>query len=76
MTNDVMMTIWQMLRSLGWALVAAISFSISMALAIKVFSRLSGEINEWDEIRKGNLGVSLIFVAMILAIGLVLHKVI
>ena len=31
---------------------------------------------EWEEIKKGNLGVALIFVAMIFSVGLVLYKVI
>jgi len=76
MTSDLTMTAFQMLRSLAWALVAAISFSFAMGLAIKVFDWLSTDIDEWEEIKKGNLGVALIFVAMILAVGLVLYKVI
>jgi uncharacterized membrane protein YjfL (UPF0719 family) len=72
------MTLWffQAVRSLGWALVAAISFAIAMGLSIKVFTWMSGDIDEWEEIKKGNLGVALIFVAMILAVGIVLYKVI
>jgi uncharacterized membrane protein YjfL (UPF0719 family) len=76
MGNEITNMFFQMGRSLLWALVAAISFAFSMGLAIKVFDALSKEINEWEEIKKGNLGVALIFVAMILAIGLVLYKVI
>ncbi len=76
MTSDLTMTAFQMLRSLAWAIVAAISFAFAMGLAIKVFDWLSTDINEWEEIKKGNLGVALIFVAMILAVGLVLYKVI
>ena len=72
MTSDLTMTAFQMLRSLAWALVAAISFSFAMGLAIKVFDWLSKDIDEWEEIKKGNLGVALIF----LAVGLVLYKVI
>ena len=76
MTHELTMTLWQMARSLLWALTAAISFAISMGLAIKVFDWLSGDIEEWEEIKKGNIGVALIFVAMILSIGLILYKVI
>jgi uncharacterized membrane protein YjfL (UPF0719 family) len=76
MGNELTLTLFQMGRSLAWALVAAISFSFAMGLAIKVFAWMSGDIDEWQEIRKGNLGVALIFVAMILAVGLVLYKVI
>jgi uncharacterized membrane protein YjfL (UPF0719 family) len=74
--SDLTMTAFQMLRSLAWAIVAAISFAFAMGLAIKVFDWLSKDIDEWAEIKKGNLGVALIFVAMILAVGLVLYKVI
>ena len=76
MQSELAVTLGQMVRSLGWALVAAVSFAFAMGLAIKVFDWLSSEINEWEEIRKGNLGVALIFVAMILSVGLVLYKVI
>ncbi|MEK6606690.1 MAG: DUF350 domain-containing protein [Myxococcota bacterium] len=76
MSNELTMTLTQMVRSLGWALVAAVSFALAMGLAIKVFTALSGDIDEWEEIKKGNIGVALIFVAMILSVGLVLYKVI
>ena len=76
MSSEVTVTLWQMVRSFGWAIVAAVSFAFAMALAIKVFDFMSGDIDEWEEIKKGNLGVALIFVAMILSVGLVLFKVI
>jgi uncharacterized membrane protein YjfL (UPF0719 family) len=76
MSNEFTLTLFQMGRSLLWAVVAAISFAFAMGLAIKVFDWMSKDINEWEEIRKGNLGVALIFVAMILSVGLVLYKVI
>ena len=72
--NDMSVTLWQMARSFGWAIVAAVSFAFAMALAIKVFDFMSRDIDEWEEIKKGNLGVALIFVAMILSVGLVLYK--
>lgn len=76
MKDEMSLTLWQMGRSLGWALVAAVSFAFAMGLSIKVFTFLSSDIDEWDEIKKGNLGVALIFVAMILSVGIVLYKVI
>jgi uncharacterized membrane protein YjfL (UPF0719 family) len=77
MTSDeIVLTLWQFARSFGWAMVAAISFAFAMGLAIKVFDMLSRDIDEWEEIKKGNWGVAMIFTAMILSVGLVLHKVI
>lgn len=76
MKDELMLTLWQFARSFGWAIVAAISFAFAMGLAIKVFDMLSGQIDEWEEIKKGNWGVAMIFTAMILSVGLVLYKVI
>jgi hypothetical protein len=76
MGNELTMALFQMGRSLAWAVVAAVSFAFAMGLSIKVFDWMSKDIDEWAEIKKGNIGVSLIFVAMILSVGLVLYKVI
>lgn len=76
MQSELTVTLIQMVRSFGWAIVAAVSFAFAMALAIKVFDFMSRDIDEWAEIKKGNLGVALIFVAMILSVGMVLYKVI
>jgi len=76
MKDELVLTLWQFARSFGWAIVAAISFALAMGLAIKVFDLLSGKIDEWEEIKKGNWGVAMIFTAMILSVGLVLYKVI
>ncbi len=74
--NEVTLTLFQMGRSFAWALTAAISFAIAMGLSIKVFDWMTKDINEWEEIKKGNIGVALIFVAMILSVAAVLYKVI
>ncbi|MCK9244276.1 MAG: DUF350 domain-containing protein [Candidatus Marinimicrobia bacterium] len=69
-------TLMMYLRGIGWAIVAAIGFSFGVGLAIKVFDLLSRDIDEWEEIKKGNIGVALIIVALILMVGLLVHKVI
>ena len=52
-------------RAIGWSVAAAIGFSFGVGLALKVFDWLSTDINEWEEIKKGNMGVAYIFVALI-----------
>ena len=51
-------------RSLLWAITAAIGFGLGVGISLKVFDWLSTDIDEWEEIKKGNMGVSLIFVAL------------
>ncbi len=69
-------TIAMYLKGIGWAIVASLGFSFGVGLAIKVFDWLSTDINEWEEIKKGNMGVALILVALIVMVGLLVHKVI
>jgi uncharacterized membrane protein YjfL (UPF0719 family) len=63
-------------RAVGWSVTAAIGFSFGVGLALKVFDWLSNDINEWEEIKKGNMGVAYIFVSLIVMVGLLVHKVI
>ena len=63
-------------RSLLWAITAAIGFGLGVGIALKVFDWLSSDIDEWEEIKKGNMGVSLIFVSLIVMVGLIVYKVI
>jgi|TARA_B100001964_G_C13696413_1_gene364097 uncharacterized membrane protein YjfL (UPF0719 family) len=63
-------------RSLLWAITAAVGFGLGVGISLKVFDWLSTDIDEWEEIKKGNMGVSLIFVALIVMVGLIVYKVI
>ena len=63
-------------RSLLWAITAADGFGLGVGIYLKVFDWLSTDIDEWEEIKKGNMGVSLIFVSLIVMVGLIVYKVI
>ncbi|HIA78942.1 MAG TPA: DUF350 domain-containing protein [Candidatus Marinimicrobia bacterium] len=64
------------LRAVGWSIAAAVGFAFGVGIALKVFDWLSTDIEEWEEIKKGNMGVSLIFISLIVMVGLLVHKVI
>ena len=64
------------LRAIGWALTASIGFSLGVAIAIFIFNKLSRDIDEWQEIKNGNIGVALIEVALIVMIGIIVYRVI
>ena len=70
-------SIWERYaEGLGWAVVASLGFSVGVAIALKVFDWFSSDIEEWEEIKKGNWSVAIIFVALIVMIGILVHKVI
>ncbi|NQV29647.1 MAG: DUF350 domain-containing protein [Candidatus Marinimicrobia bacterium] len=75
--NPFEVSIWERYaEGLGWAVVASLGFSVGVAIALKVFDWFSSDIDEWEEIKKGNWSVAMIFVALIVMIGLLVHKVI
>ena len=69
-------TLLQYLRAVGWFITAAVGFAFGVGIALKVFDWLSTDIEEWEEIKKGNMGVSLIFISLIVMVGLLVYKVI
>ena len=73
---DLYAQLIEYLRAIGWALAASIGFSLGVAIAIFIFNKLSGEIDEWQEIKNGNIGVALIEVALVIMIGIIVHRVI
>jgi len=68
--------IQQYLIGLGWCIVASVGFAFGIGIAIKVFDWLSTDIEEWEEIKKGNIGVSLILIALIVSVAAIIIKVV
>ena len=66
-------TLLQYLRAVGWSVTAAVGFAFGVGIALKVFDYLSTDIDEWEEIKKGNIGVSLIFISLIVMVGLLVY---
>ena len=71
--NTVMGLLTQYARAVGWSIAAAVGFAFGIGIALKVFDWLSTEIDEWEEIKKGNMGVSLIFISLSVMVGLLVH---
>ena len=66
----------QYLRAIGWAIDASIGFSIGVSIAVIIFNKISKEIDEWQEIKNGNIGVALTQVVLIVMIGVIVFRVI
>ena len=60
----------QYLITFGWALTGAISMAIALGVLVKIFSWIT-PIDEWEEIKKGNIGVAIILTAVIVGTALV-----
>jgi uncharacterized membrane protein YjfL (UPF0719 family) len=60
----------QFLLALGWGLVGAVTMAVSLVLLLKVFTWLT-PLDEWAELRNGNLAIAIVLGAVILAFALV-----
>ncbi len=57
------------LTAIGWGVVGAISLAVGLGVLLRVFDWLT-PIDEWEEVRKGNISVAVIMAAVILALGI------
>ena len=55
----------------GFGLAAALILSVALGILIKVWNFLS-PIDEWEELRKGNIAVAIVMAAVIIAFAIVL----
>lgn len=61
----------QYLITFGWAVTGAISMAVSLGILVTLFAFIT-PIDEWEEIRKGNMAVGMIITAVILGTALVI----
>lgn len=58
--------LWRLLE-LGISLLVAVC---ALYLAVKVFDRLTHHIDEWAELKKGNMAIAIFMSAMVLSIAI------
>lgn len=59
------------LMTQGWAVVGAIAMAIALVLLVRVFTWLT-PIDEWAELRQGNVAVAIVVGAVVIAFALVI----
>ena len=64
-----------MLFAILWSIVAAVGFAAAIAVAFRVLNLLTPGLNEWEELKKGNMAVGIVWAAFTLAVAIVLYVV-
>src|SRR6185436_8371997 len=52
-------------RTLGWALVGALSMGIGLIVTLKLFTLSTPSIDEWQEIKRGNMAMALVLASVV-----------
>lgn len=55
----------------GWAITGAVSMAISLSILVQIFAWIS-PIDEWKEIKKGNMAMATVLSSVILGTALVI----
>ena len=63
----------QYLITVGWGITGAISMALSLSILVWVFAKIT-PINEWEEIKKGNLSVAIVIAAVIIGAAFVIGQ--
>lgn len=65
------MELWlEYLKTFGWGIVGALTMAVSLWILLKVFTWLT-PVDEWEELKKGNLGIAIIMAAVIIGFAIV-----
>lgn len=55
-----------------WAVVGGIGMGLGLVVSLKVFTLLTRDVDEWAEVKKNNLGMSIILASVVLGTSLVI----
>lgn len=66
----MMVKLWG--KTIGWALAGGIGMGLGLVVSLKIFTLLTRDVDEWAEVKKGNLGMCLILSAVIVGTSLVI----
>jgi hypothetical protein len=59
-------------QTIGWAIAGGVGMGLGLIVALKVFTVLTRDVDEWAEVKKGNLGMAIILASVILGTSLVI----
>ncbi|MBI4672546.1 MAG: DUF350 domain-containing protein [Chloroflexi bacterium] len=64
-----------MLFAVLWSIVAAVGFAAAIAIGLQVMHLMTPGLDEWEELKKGNMAVGILWSAFVLAVAIVVFVV-
>jgi len=61
------------LKVIGWGVVGVVTMALSLWILLLVFTWLT-PVNEWDELKKGNLAIAIVMASVIIGFALVVSS--
>jgi uncharacterized membrane protein YjfL (UPF0719 family) len=60
------------LITFGWAVVGSMAMGIGIIIALKLFDLSTPKVDEWEEIKKGNMAMAVVIAAIVISLGIVI----
>jgi uncharacterized membrane protein YjfL (UPF0719 family) len=61
------------LKLIGWGVVGIFTMALSLWILLLIFTWLT-PVDEWDELKKGNLAIAIVMAAVIIGFALVISS--
>jgi uncharacterized membrane protein YjfL (UPF0719 family) len=62
---------WAYLITFGWAVIGSIAMGTGIIITLKLFDFSTRNVDEWEEIKKGNMAMAVILASVIISLGIV-----
>ncbi|HZQ10060.1 MAG TPA: DUF350 domain-containing protein [Anaerolineae bacterium] len=72
---DIVSIVTNMIFAVIWSIVAAVGFAAAIAIGLFVLNRMTPGLDEWAELRRGNVAVGILWSSFILAVAIVVFVV-
>jgi uncharacterized membrane protein YjfL (UPF0719 family) len=68
--EEASMILVEYLKAIGWGVVGVITMALSLWVLLAIFTWLT-PVDEWEELKKGNLAIAIVMAAVIIGFALV-----
>ena len=65
---DIVRVLINMAFAIAWTIVAGISFAVVISIGVRLFNVLTPNMDEIEELKKGNMAVALVFAAFMISL--------
>jgi uncharacterized membrane protein YjfL (UPF0719 family) len=65
--------LFEYLKLIGWGIVGIVTMVLSLWILLLVFTWLT-PVDEWEELKKGNLAIAIVMAAVIIGFALVISS--
>ena len=60
------------LKAIGWAVAGGIGMGLGLIISLKIFTKLTGDVDEWELLKAGNIPIGIVLGTVVLGTSIVI----